>query len=228
MKKFFFCAICALAILATVGCKGRTYKSQVMLGNEPTKFFHWSWTAQDAPWGICDTAGNEVIPRVYPKSVKYYGDYFIADSITKQVLYSPTGQRLYEAEKIDRSGFKWFVIGTQDGSQYVFDLRTKTKYGAFNKVKVFACGGDVFFLDQLENGTKNIIHNQAVIASNCDEVIAVTNTAKDKKTGFFLARRENYSWVRYNLAGKQTGKLTAKQAAAEKKNKNNGRTVQIL
>lgn len=226
MKKLFFCAICALAVMAIVGCKGRSYKNQVMLGNEPTNFYHWSWTAQDAPWGICDADGNEVIPRVYPKSVKYYGDYFIADSLTKQVLYSTTGKRLYEAERIDRSGFRWFLIGTDHGSQYIYNLMEKSIIGLFVNVKVFACGGQVFFLDELEDGTKSISNPKlATVVRNADEVTAITDIVKNKKTGFFLARHGNL-WEKIALDGKLISKPTAKQVAAEKKKTANGRTVQ--
>ena len=215
-----------MVVMTMIGCKGRTYKNQVMLGNEPTNFYHWSWTAQDAPWGICDAEGNEIIPRVYPKSVKYYGDYFIADSIDYQVLYSTTGQRLDEAERIDRSGFRWFLIGTQNGSQYVYNLMEKSIIGLFNQVKVFACGGQVFFLDELEDGTKSISNPKlATVVRNADEVTAITDIVKNKKTGFFLARHGNL-WEKIALDGKRLGKLTPAQVKAEQKKTANSRQVQ--
>ncbi len=226
MKKFVFCALCALAILAIVGCKGRNYKSQVMLGNEPTNYYHWTWTAQDAPWGICDKDGNTIIPRVYPKSVAYYGDYFIADSLTKQVLYSVDGKRLYEADKIERSGFKYFVIGVNNGKQSVFDLRTGKTVDGFDQMQVFACGGEVFYLVTVAE-KKGVTDTQGniVIGPRYDEVIAITDIIKGKKSGFFLCCNSGL-WEKRDLAGKQTGKPTAKQVAAEKKKTANSRTVQ--
>ena len=185
------------------------------MGNEPTNLYHWSWTAQDAPWGICDKDGNEIIPRVYPKSVKYYGDYFIADSLTKQVLFSPTGKRLYEAEKIERSGFKWFVIGVNNGKQSVFDLRNKTIIDGFDQMQVFACGGEVFYLVTVAE-KKGVTDTQGniIIGPRYDEIIAITDIVKDKKTGFFFAQQGN-QWEEFNRLGKRTGKPTAKQVKAK-------------
>ncbi len=225
MKKLIFSALCALVIVSLAGCR-RDYKTSMRYNNQPTNFYNWSWTSQTAPWGVCDANGNEIIPRVYKKPVKFRGDYFLADSVNKQILFSLEGKRLLEAEKVDRTDLRWFLVCTDKGKQKVFDLRTNTAIGNYEQVKVFACAGQVFFLiaEKEKKGIADIKGNYLLEPQYGNFIFAV-DKLKDKPVGFIIAQNEN-TYEKYSLDGKSLGTLTEKQVLKEKTKK--GREIKEL